>query len=35
MTLTETYVRATGDTKTADAVKDLFVKVGKEMGVIS
>ena len=35
MTLTETYIRATGDTKTADSVKELFMKIGKEMGVIS
>lgn len=34
MTLTDTYLRATGDTKTADAVKDLFVQVGKDIGVL-
>lgn len=34
MTLTDTYVRATGDTKTADAVKSLFVQVGKDIGVL-
>ena len=34
MTLTDTYLRATGDTKTADAVKTIFNEIGKDIGVL-
>lgn len=34
MTLTDTYLRATGDSKTADSVKAVFNQVGKEIGVL-
>ncbi len=34
MTLTDTYLRATGDTKTADSVKAIFNQVGKDIGVL-
>lgn len=34
MTLTDTYVRATGDEATAKEVKDLFNKIGKQIGVL-
>ncbi|MDO8999119.1 MAG: gliding motility protein GldC [Bacteroidota bacterium] len=34
MTLTDTYLRATGDTKTADNVKTIFNEIGKDIGVL-
>ncbi len=34
MTLTDTYIRATNDTKTAEAVKNFFLQVGKDIGVL-
>ncbi|MCW3077609.1 MAG: gliding motility protein GldC, partial [Bacteroidetes bacterium] len=34
MTLTDTYVRATNDNKTAESVKTFFHQVGKDIGVI-
>src|SRR3954471_18886153 len=34
MTLTDTYVRATGDEATAAKVKSLFQEIGKETGVL-
>lgn len=34
MTLTDTYVRATGDEETAKDVKDLFSKLGRKIGVL-
>ncbi len=34
MTLTDTYLRATGDSATADQVKNMFSKIGKDIGVI-
>ncbi len=34
MTLTDTYIRATSDTKTAEAVKTFFLQVGKDIGVL-
>lgn len=34
MTLTDTYVRATGDTATADEVKDFFTGIGQRIGVL-
>jgi gliding motility-associated protein GldC len=34
MTLTDTYVRATGDEATAKEVRDLFNKIGKQIGVL-
>lgn len=34
MTLTDTYLRATGDTKTADSVKTVFNEIGKNIGVL-
>jgi gliding motility-associated protein GldC len=34
MTLTDTYVRATGDDATAAKVKKLFLEIGKETGVL-
>ncbi len=34
MTLTDTYIRATNDTTTAEAVKKFFQQVGKDIGVL-
>ena len=34
MTLTDTYIRATGDNATADSVKKYFTQVGKDIGVL-
>jgi hypothetical protein len=34
MTLTDTYVRATNDNNTAEAVKQLFTQIGKDIGVL-
>jgi gliding motility-associated protein GldC len=34
MTLTDTYIRATGDDSTAKKVKTLFQEIGKETGVL-
>lgn len=34
MTLTDTYIRATNDNKTAEDVKNFFVKLGKDIGVL-
>src|SRR3954466_3881937 len=34
MTLTDTYVRATGDEATAAKVKKMFQEIGKETGVL-
>ena len=34
MTLTDTYVRATGDDATAKKVKDFFGDIGKQIGVL-
>src|SRR4051812_1672465 len=34
MTLTDTYIRATGDTPTGDKVKRLFSDIGRDIGVI-
>ncbi|MGZ4044211.1 MAG: gliding motility protein GldC, partial [Bacteroidia bacterium] len=34
MTLTDTYVRATNDNATADAVRNFFQQVGKDIGVL-
>lgn len=34
MTLTDTYLRATGDETTAKKVKELFTQIGREAGVI-
>ncbi len=34
LTLTDTYLRATNDEATAKKVKELFAKLGKEMGVL-
>lgn len=34
MTLTDTYVRATGDEATATEVRQLFNKIGKDIGVL-
>jgi len=34
VTLTDTYLRATGDEATAAKVKTLFVEIGKELNVI-
>jgi hypothetical protein len=34
MTLTDTYLRATGDSATADQVKNMFSKIGKDIGVL-
>ena len=33
MTLTDTYIRATGDTKTADLIKGILADIGKSTGV--
>jgi gliding motility-associated protein GldC len=34
MTLTDTYVRATNDNVTAEAVRSFFTQVGKDIGVL-
>ena len=34
MTLTDTYMRATGDEATGKKVKQLFSEIGKEIGVL-
>jgi len=34
MTLTDTYIRATNDNATAEAVKKFFQQVGKDIGVL-
>ncbi len=34
MTLTDTYIRATGDEATGKKVKTLFSEIGKEIGVL-
>ncbi len=34
LTLTDTYLRATGDEVTAKKVKEMFTEIGKEIGVI-
>jgi gliding motility-associated protein GldC len=34
MTLTDTYIRATGDEVTAKKVKQLFQEIGRETGVL-
>jgi gliding motility-associated protein GldC len=34
LTLTDTYVRATGDDATAGKVKKLFAEIGQELGVL-
>src|SRR3954466_6230145 len=34
MTLTDTYIRATGDTKTADLIKAILNDIGKSNGVL-
>jgi gliding motility-associated protein GldC len=34
MTLTDTYIRATGDTKTADVIKAILNDIGKSNGVL-
>ncbi len=34
MTLTDTYLRATGDSRTAENVKSIFNQIGKEIGVL-
>lgn len=34
MTLTDTYIRATGDDATGKKVKELFTQIGKETGVL-
>ena len=34
MTLTDTYVRATGDDATGKKVKELFSEIGREIGVL-
>lgn len=33
MTLTDTYIRATGDTQTADMIKGILADIGKKTGV--
>lgn len=35
ITLTDTYLRATGDEATTKKVKDFFAGIGKEIGVLS
>lgn len=35
MTLTDTYIRATGDDATGKKVKQMFGDLGKEMGVLN
>ncbi len=34
MTLTDTYIRATGDDATGKKVKEMFREIGKEIGVL-
>jgi gliding motility-associated protein GldC len=34
MTLTDTYMRATGDEATGNKVKKMFLEIGKEIGVL-
>ena len=34
MTLTDTYIRATGDDATGKRVKQLFGEIGRELGVV-
>ena len=34
MTLTDTYIRATGDDATGKKVKQIFSEIGKEIGVL-
>src|SRR5687767_10969312 len=34
ITLTDTYIRATGDSATGDKVKKIFAEIGREIGVI-
>lgn len=34
MTLTDTYIRATGDDATAKKVKSFFTEIGKDIGVL-
>jgi hypothetical protein len=34
MTLTDTYVRATGDEASSEKIKKLFREIGKETGVL-
>src|SRR3954462_13698975 len=34
MTLTDTYIRATGDDTTGNKVKQIFTEIGKEIGVL-
>jgi gliding motility-associated protein GldC len=34
ITLTDTYVRATGDNSTGERVKQLFSEIGREIGVL-
>ena len=34
MTLTDTYIRATGDTKTAEIIKSIMADIGKDSGVL-
>lgn len=34
VTLTDTYIRATGDTTTGEKVKKIFSEIGKEIGVL-
>jgi gliding motility-associated protein GldC len=34
LTLTDTYLRATGDEVTTKKVKEMFTEIGKEIGVI-
>ena len=34
MTLTDTYIRATGDDATGKKVKELFSEIGREIGVL-
>jgi gliding motility-associated protein GldC len=34
VTLTDTYIRATGDNATAEEVKTFFSKIGKDIGVL-
>jgi gliding motility-associated protein GldC len=34
MTLTDTYIRATGDTQTADLIKGILNDIGKKSGIL-
>ena len=34
VTLTDTYMRATGDSRTGDKVKQIFSEIGRELGVL-